>query len=155
MINNMLLFFFCGHRLLNVEPHCLYPLVLSSLLSFFFVSERIVTTLGSSLVSTKPLCPYPYTINTSNFISFRLTEENFLLWKTHVLVRLESQDLHDFVIGETFAPELYAVDESMQKQSPNPLYATWKKMDKLIKGWISSSLFESAIGLIVGHDTSN
>uniref|UniRef100_A0A5K1AIV9 Retrotransposon gag domain-containing protein n=1 Tax=Nymphaea colorata TaxID=210225 RepID=A0A5K1AIV9_9MAGN len=37
---------------------------------------------------------------------------------------------------------------------PNPQYMAWRKTDRLIKGWITTTLFGSPLGLVVGLETS-
>uniref|UniRef100_A0A5K0ZN39 Uncharacterized protein n=1 Tax=Nymphaea colorata TaxID=210225 RepID=A0A5K0ZN39_9MAGN len=59
--------------------------------------------------------------------------------------------------GEVAAP-LELIDDSSssysQKLVPNPQFTSWRKTDHLIKGWITSTLTESALGLVVGFETS-
>ncbi|KAF3781172.1 hypothetical protein EJ110_NYTH34454 [Nymphaea thermarum] len=43
---------------------------------------------------------YPSTLNVANFVSIKLSQTNFLLWKTQVLGLIESQDLQGFINGE-------------------------------------------------------
>ncbi|KAF3771580.1 hypothetical protein EJ110_NYTH60117 [Nymphaea thermarum] len=91
--------------------------------------------------------PYPYTISVANFVSLKLRAENFLLWKTQILALIESQDLQGFLTGDVIAPSEF-IDDSSSQKVPNPHFIAWRKTDRLIKGWITSTLSESALGLV-------
>ncbi|KAF3785730.1 hypothetical protein EJ110_NYTH27194 [Nymphaea thermarum] len=85
--------------------------------------------------------PCPSTLNVANFVSIKLSQTNFLLWKTQVLCLIESQDLQGFINGEVAAPDQFIITGS--KQEINPNYLQWKRSDRLLRGWITE--YESFI----------
>ncbi|XP_049931227.1 uncharacterized protein LOC126409236 [Nymphaea colorata] len=62
--------------------------------------------------------PCPSTLNVANFISVKLSQTNFLLWKTQVFCLIESQDLQGFINGEVTAPDQFIITGSKQKTNP-------------------------------------
>lgn len=48
--------------------------------------------------------PYPATINVANFVSLKLTQSNYFLWKTHIISLIESQEVVAFVTGNMEIP---------------------------------------------------
>ncbi|XP_031483797.1 disease resistance protein RUN1-like [Nymphaea colorata] len=99
------------------------------------------------LLHCPPLCP---TLKPAS----ALRAENFLLWKTQILALVESQDLQGFLTDKVAASPELINDSYSQKLVPNPQSTVWKKTDPLTKGWITSTLSESALGLVVGFETS-
>ncbi|KAG5222667.1 26S protease regulatory protein [Salix suchowensis] len=69
-------------------------------------------------------------LNVGNFVTLRLTPSNYPLWREQALALAESQEM----LSETFK--------------------SWRKTDRLLRGWIIGTLSEEALGLIVGLDTS-
>uniref|UniRef100_A0A5K0WJW0 Retrotransposon Copia-like N-terminal domain-containing protein n=1 Tax=Nymphaea colorata TaxID=210225 RepID=A0A5K0WJW0_9MAGN len=94
--------------------------------------------------------PYPYTLNVANFVSIKLSQTNFLLWKTQVLCLIESQDLQGFISGEIAASDKFIITGSKQEIKP----LQWKKLDRLLRGWITGTLTEDVLGLVVGLETT-
>jgi hypothetical protein len=100
--------------------------------------------------------PYPVTQNVANFVSLKLSSTNFLLWKTQMLNILESYDLQGFITGETKPPPQFVVVEKSGAQSNklNPNFIKWRKTDHLVKGWLTATLSEEVLGIVVGLDTA-
>jgi hypothetical protein len=97
--------------------------------------------------------PYPVTQNVANFVSLHLSSTNFLRWKTQMMNILESYDLQGFVTGETKAPP-QSVDDGKNGSTPNPNFIKWRKTDRLVKGWLTATLFEEVLGIAVGLNTA-
>ena len=80
--------------------------------------------------------PYPSTLNVGNFVTIRLTQTNFLLWKTQVMGLIESQEMYGFINGEYPMPDKYVLspdDDSAEKSmGENPEYTTWRRSDRLL-----------------------
>lgn len=106
-----------------------------------------------SVSVVEPKFPYPSKLNVGNFVSLKLTNQNFLLWEMQLLSLIECHDLEGFVNGEVAMPEkeLEAKDKT---KSVNPDYTSWIKTDRLVKAWIIGTLSEEALGLAVGHKTA-
>ncbi|KAG7975092.1 hypothetical protein I3843_06G079700 [Carya illinoinensis] len=62
---------------------------------------------------------------------------------------LESYDLQGFITGETQPPPQFLLDESSTTQ-PNPLYLQWRRSDWLVKGWLTATLSEAVLGIVIG-----
>ncbi|KAK4481427.1 hypothetical protein RD792_012318 [Penstemon davidsonii] len=105
--------------------------------------------------------PYPATLNVGNFVSIKLTNNNFLLWKTQMMGLIESQNMIGFIDGGFPMPNKDIVisssaedaGESVVKQI-NPEFISWKTSDSLLRGWISGTLSEEVLRLVVGLTTS-
>ncbi|KAF3785109.1 hypothetical protein EJ110_NYTH29082 [Nymphaea thermarum] len=111
-----------------------------------------------STTTTNPPAKYPYpsTVNVANFVSIKLSHKNFLLWKTQILGLIESQDLFGFIDGSipTPASTIETTENGEVVRRPNPDFSASKKSDCLLRGWITGSLTEEVLGLVVGHDTT-
>ncbi|PIA57436.1 hypothetical protein AQUCO_00600275v1 [Aquilegia coerulea] len=97
--------------------------------------------------------PYPSTLNVGNFVSIKLTPDNYRLWMTQMLGLVESQDMMDFITGETPAPPQTTTD-SDGKKITNLDFASWRRSDRLLRGWITGTLTEETLTLVVGLQTS-
>lgn len=88
-------------------------------------------------------------------VHFKLTALNYLLWETEALSLIESQDLLGFITWKTTAPaqEIDSLDGS-GKKTPNPKCVEWTRTDSLVKSWITGTLSEEVLGLIVGFTTA-
>ncbi|KAK1352430.1 hypothetical protein POM88_053369 [Heracleum sosnowskyi] len=103
--------------------------------------------------------PHPSTLNVGNFVSIKLSENNYQLRKTQVLGLIESQDMMGFIDGDFPAPkekiEAPDSDSSGKKEIVNPEFSLWKRSDRLLHGWITGTLSEDTLSLVVGLDISN
>nr|CAD1822622.1 unnamed protein product [Ananas comosus var. bracteatus] len=108
----------------------------------------------SNIITSTSKYPYPCILNVANFVSLKLTTTNYLLWETQVLSLIESQDLLGFITGESKPPhhEEPSSDESSQIQNPD--FTAWTCTDRLVKAWITGTLSEEVLGLVVGVKTS-
>ncbi|KAF3777765.1 hypothetical protein EJ110_NYTH45176 [Nymphaea thermarum] len=96
--------------------------------------------------------PYPSNVNVANFV-----HKNYLLWKTQMLGLIESQDMMGFIEGQISIPTftIEIVENGAARTVPNPEFLAWKKSDRLLRGWITGSLSEEVLGLVVGLQTSS
>ena len=101
---------------------------------------------------------YPATLNVGNFVSIKLSQNNYLLWKTQIMGLIESQDMIGFIDGGLPIPKPHVkvssdevYDETFETNSD---FLAWKKYDRLLCGWITSTLSEEVLGFVVGLDTS-
>ncbi|GAV68267.1 LOW QUALITY PROTEIN: UBN2_3 domain-containing protein, partial [Cephalotus follicularis] len=93
------------------------------------------------------------TLNVGNFVTIKLTQNNFLLWETQILSLIESQDLLGFINGQTPTPE-------REIQGINEQYITnpdisWRKTDRLVKAWITGTLSDHILGHVIGTESSH
>ncbi|KAF3781526.1 hypothetical protein EJ110_NYTH36755 [Nymphaea thermarum] len=121
-----------------------------------FISEPSVFMASSSAASSNNLFyPYLLNLNVSNFVSLKLTHNNFLLWKTQILALIESQDMEGFLTGSTPAPPNSIIDlADPQKLISNLKFESWRRSDHLVKGWVTGTLSESVLGFVVGLNSS-
>ena len=96
------------------------------------------------------------TQNVANFVSLKLSSTNFFLRKTQIVNILESYDLHGFITGEAKPPPQFVTTEESDSQSEslNPSFIKWRKIDRLVKGWLTATLSEEVLGIVVGLDTA-
>lgn len=66
---------------------------------------------------------------------------------------LESFDLQGFITGETPSPPEFIPNATSYPQ-PNPQYFEWHRSNKLVKGWITTTLSEEVLGIVVGLNSS-
>lgn len=78
----------------------------------------------------------------------KLTENNFLLWETQVVLLIESPDLLGFLTGDTEAPQQFLNQEG-GNEAVNPDYIPW-----IIKTWIIGTLSEEVLWHAVGLSTA-
>ncbi|KAK2990485.1 hypothetical protein RJ640_011652 [Escallonia rubra] len=109
--------------------------------------------------SSLPNYPYPAALNIGNFVSVKLTPSNFLLWKTQFTGLAESQEMIGFLDGDYPMPSKYITASGAEvagdKPMENPDFKAWKRSDRLLRGWITGTLSEEVLGLVVGLETSS
>uniref|UniRef100_A0A5B7A6J5 PGG domain-containing protein n=1 Tax=Davidia involucrata TaxID=16924 RepID=A0A5B7A6J5_DAVIN len=99
--------------------------------------------------------PYPSMLNVGNFVSIKLSEaNNYLLWKTQMLGLIESQDMLGFIDGMNPAPAETITVPHDTREIENQNYLSWRRSDRLLKGWIIGSLSEHILGIVVGLNTA-
>ncbi|KAJ0099696.1 hypothetical protein Patl1_21683 [Pistacia atlantica] len=101
-------------------------------------------------------------LNVGNFITLRLTPNNYPLWREQALALAESQELVGHLTNEDPAPNKYVIPDpsnSSDAENTNPqltdAFITWRKSDRLLRGWIIGTLSEEALSLVVGLDTAH
>ena len=103
-------------------------------------------------------------LNVSNFVTLKLTPENYPLWREQMLALAESQDMVGLLTGEKTKPVMYTyrrtstIDASSTseatEQQVSEEFLKWRKEDRLLRGWIIGTLTEEALGLVIGLDSS-
>ncbi|KAJ8637550.1 hypothetical protein MRB53_011817 [Persea americana] len=67
--------------------------------------------------------------------------------------------MYGFINGEYPMPDKYVLlpdDDSAEKSmGENPEYTTWRCSDRLLRGWITGTLSEEVLNLVVGLETSS
>lgn len=114
-------------------------------------------TSGVSGASAK-IYPYPATLNVGDFVSIKLTQTNFLLWKTQILGLVEIQEMPGFLDGSVHVPSpaitTVSAADSVAHEITIPDYLAWKKSYRLLRGWITGTLSDEVLALVVGIDTT-
>lgn len=99
-------------------------------------------------------------LNVGNFITLKLTSANYPLWREQALALAESQDFIGHLTNEDPAPTKYITPSSNTAETQNSTpklteeFISWRKSDRLIRGWIIGTLSEEALGLVVGLETA-
>ena len=101
-------------------------------------------------------------LNVANFVTLKLTPDNYPLWREQMLALAESQDMVGLLTGETVKPAMYT-DFTAEKTSTNneeekqisEVFLKWKKADRLLRGWIIGTLTEETLGLVIGLESSH
>lgn len=98
-------------------------------------------------------------LNVANFVTLKLTPENYPLWREQLLALAESQDMVDLLTGENQKPGMYTnptpdASSTTETITISDAYLKWRKQDRLLRGWIIGTLTEEALGLVIGLDSS-
>uniref|UniRef100_A0A5K0ZCD1 Uncharacterized protein n=1 Tax=Nymphaea colorata TaxID=210225 RepID=A0A5K0ZCD1_9MAGN len=110
---------------------------------------------SSSIASAPSRYPYPYNLNVANFVPIKLNQSNFLLWQTQMMALIESQDMTGFLDGEYQPPAKFlTTSDGSTATELNPDYLAWWKSDQLLRGWITGTLAEEILGIIIGQQTA-
>ena len=105
-----------------------------------------------------PINPYPFPskIHILSSVTLKLTDSNYLLWKTQMESLLFSQKLIGFVNGGVTPPEptRTVVTGNVATQTPNPLYEYWFCTDQLVRSWLFGTLSDEVLGYVHNLTTS-
>ena len=96
-------------------------------------------------------------LNVGNFITLKLTQTNYSLWREQALALAESQELVEHLTTADSAPTKYTTPNADAQNSVPTLteaFKAWHKSDRLLRGWIIGTLSEEALGLAVGLETT-
>lgn len=101
-------------------------------------------------------------LNVGNFITIRLTPNNYPLWREQALALTESQELVGHLTNEDPAPTKYTTPTQSSSENSETFmpqvtdaYIAWRKSDRLLRGWIIGTLSEETLGLVIGLDTAH
>ena len=125
------------------------------------VSDAAVTSAASPAVASMSIAHH--------YVSLKLTNNNFLFWRTQVVPFLRGHELLGFVDGSNPCPPatlpVVAVvppasnptageSSAILPAQPNPLHATWVRQDQAVLSMLISSLSPEVMHLAVGCPTS-
>ncbi|OVA08609.1 hypothetical protein BVC80_723g1 [Macleaya cordata] len=103
------------------------------------LSTTVASPSSSSNVSL------PSLNNLVQFISVKLTEENFLIWKKQLLPVLRSQDLYHFIDPDHTPPLSHILDPTTNLVGPNRLYKQWHLTDQILISWLHATFSDSML----------
>lgn len=89
----------------------------------------------------------------NQFISTKLDDLNYLIWKQQVITTIRGYGL-EFFTRDAAALQSFTIDQETQQEVMNPDYIAWLRQDQLLALWILSSLIEEILILIVGMNNS-
>ncbi|CAL9238119.1 unnamed protein product [Arabidopsis halleri] len=96
-------------------------------------------------------------LNISNCVTVKLTDRNYILWKTQFESFLSGQGLLGFVTGAISAPESTIPvphREGFPDTAPNLDYQSWSRSDQVVMAWLLGSLSEDILSVVVGAKTA-
>jgi hypothetical protein len=93
--------------------------------------------MATETITSNPITP---PTNHGQFITVKLTRDNFLLWQAHILPYLRSQRLIGYVTGVISSPPSTLPAAAGATPQPNPAYAQWFEQDQAILNAILASL---------------
>lgn len=106
-------------------------------------SNTSLTTITPTNTSNRPAQSLLSTAH--HFLTLKLTQTNFLFWKTPLLPFLHGQSLIGFIDGTRPCPPAEISVEGKTEPEPNPDYLTWIQQDQCLMSLIISSLSEDVI----------
>jgi hypothetical protein len=118
------------------------------------VSELLVRQ-ESSIFSSFSMAS-TISLNVANFVTLKLTPENYLLWREQMLALAKSQDMVELLTSEKMKPTMYtnvttertSTSEATEQQISED-FLKWRKEDRLLRGWIIGTLTEETLGLLL------
>ena len=88
-----------------------------------------------------------------HMISFKLSSNNYLLWKNHMIPIFTVQKLMGHIDGSSVAPPVTITVEG--KTTPNPIYTAWKEVDQrallILQSSLSEEVMAETLGLVTAH----
>lgn len=98
-------------------------------------------------------------INPSQFsypLPHKLTDSNFLLWRSQIVPIIKGHGLFGFFDGSKSPPEAMITSTTTNgiTTSPNPEFETWERQDQLLMAWIFSSLTPSVLAQVLRCETT-
>lgn len=116
---------------------------------------------GLNTRNTAQISASPTQHITSNTYVFttpiKLTQSNFMLWKSQVISSIRANELEGFVDGSHVCPPKVFMSPGPNRTTittPNPEYQIWRKQDHILLSWLLSSLSEGVLGTVVDCSTS-
>jgi hypothetical protein len=101
-------------------------------------------------------------LNVGNFITLKLSQTNYPLWREQALSLAESQELVGHLTNEDPAPTKFTTQDLVNNSNTEntipvltEAFITWRKSDWLLRGWIIGTLSEEALSLVVGLETAS
>jgi gag-polypeptide of LTR copia-type len=89
-------------------------------------------------------------VHVNVLISTKLTYSNFLSWKNQIQLIIEGHDLESYLYNPPSDP---TSTNTKGETILNPIFLAWKRQDKLLNAWISSSLSNSILTQVMSSPT--
>jgi hypothetical protein len=90
-------------------------------------------------------------------ISEKLSSENYILWKAHVLAAVRGARLDGFLNGSAIAPsKTLEVRQAYNttKTKENPAYASWYAQDQQLLSFLLNSVAKEALGQVATESSA-
>ncbi|KAF2311236.1 hypothetical protein GH714_021117 [Hevea brasiliensis] len=94
-------------------------------------------------------------LNVANFVTLKLKQSNYPLWREQLLSLAESQELSDHLVNgfpedQKFVTPPNPIPENYQPQQSD-IFKAWQKSDRLLRGWIYGTLNSGASNHMTGN----
>uniref|UniRef100_A0A2N9IIX6 Integrase catalytic domain-containing protein n=1 Tax=Fagus sylvatica TaxID=28930 RepID=A0A2N9IIX6_FAGSY len=109
-------------------------------------------TPSSPLLTTTPISLSLGTI--INYISIKLDESNYLLWRSQFVPILVANDLYGYVDGSVTPPQT-TIKSTEGKEIPNPNFFSWCKVDQFVLSCINATLTQGILAQTLRHSTAH
>ncbi|XP_062076348.1 uncharacterized protein LOC133781392 [Humulus lupulus] len=113
------------------------------------ISSPITAPTEDPTSSFSPQLSFP-SLNPS--FTVKLDSENYMIWKNQILNVVMAQGLEDYLDGSISEPVRF-LDPPLNT-SPNPLYNTWQRCNRLLMSWLYASLTDDMLAHIVSYTTA-
>lgn len=111
----------------------------------------MTSSLVSSSMTSAPLSLSLGTI--INYVSIRLDETNYLLWRSQFVPILVANDLYGYVDGSILPPP--KIKKSAEgKETSNPEFLSWRKTDQFVLSCINATLTQGILAQVLGDFTA-
>jgi hypothetical protein len=114
--------------------------------------------MASSPTSSLPLlttAPMSLSLGTIiNYISIKLDESNYLLWRSQFVPILVANDLYGYVDGSV-TPLQTTIKSTEGKVIPNPNFLSWRKVDQFVLSCMNATLTQGILAQTLGHSTAH
>ncbi|CAL9240698.1 unnamed protein product [Arabidopsis halleri] len=120
------------------------------------LGQDIKLTNRAMVNQTMDLYNYPK-LNISNCVTLKLTQKNYISWKSQFESFLSGQDLLGFVNGSSPAPAAMLQAPQVGGVAltvPNPDYSEWFRADQIVRAWLLGSLSEEILAEVTGTTTA-
>ena len=87
----------------------------------------------------------------------KLTNNNYLLWRSQVIARINANELEDLINSTKNPPSRMIVNVDNDQTVitvVNPQFQIWRKVDQQLMSWLLSTLSEEVLSDIVGASSS-
>jgi hypothetical protein len=107
-------------------------------------TSSVTTTTTTNVISTPSSLP-------AQFLSIKLTRDNYLSSQAQVLPYMHAQSMLLFVDPQAEVPpkEITVTTTNGASQAPNPVYTAWYQQDQVVLSALLASLTEETIGHVL------
>lgn len=102
-----------------------------------------------------------YGTHITQTLSVKLDRNNFLLWKNMVMPVIKGHNLEGYLLGTKECPPEFIATQTTVRQGEaveliqNPEFLKWSSSDKLLMGWMYSSMTSDIAMKVMGCTSSN
>lgn len=100
-----------------------------------------------------------FPVSTLQPVTPKLTDENYRYWRTQALLAAGAHDLEEHLTGLVTCPLPFVYVKSDNDdgdiKTRNSEYYMWKRYDKLLMGWLISSVSENLFSLVSNYSSAS